>query len=518
MIKEKIELNGFGGRKLPIFKGHCKITLHNCRNGKNEVIEGDNIVTNAVRDLFARNYLGAVDYSKLMPLWSKWFGGILVFEQAHTLNADNYFCKPDNENHLFAHAGNAAIDAEHDDDLTRGNPVTPAFTFSDNAVKQVWEWGTTRANVPDGRYIRSLALTHSDTGNAGLGLNTYAFQNYEPLEIINGSALGVARSEIPNDDNIYAKYDDNRGICFMIGDAGEYTSDHAVFETNKITVQVKRFPFRKTGLYDLYDVPSLAGSASLFVTRTITTGITFYCNPAFYFDQTNKRLWLFSNITGTNQAFSKNTIYYTIIDLSDLSNVTEYAHGTIISDANDLAPVSLFKNTIGIFNDGSYWYFPTGSNGSYEGAPYIDCTGYKKINVTNNADQSVLSFGSHQIKFTSPIGSAGMLFSNGGTQGDTNGRVMNGSSGFVCKNPLTSWAGSYGGSRETSSIVYATPNEISSFAMCIGNGAQYHTIPRYIVANKLVNTTLFNLPTPVQKTSSQSMTIEYTISEVSGNE
>ena len=39
-------------------------------------------------------------------------------------------------------------------------------------------------------------------------------------------------------------------------------------------------------------------------------------------------------------------------------------------------------------------------------------------------------------------------------------------------------------------------------------------MPRYILANKLVNTSKFNLSTAVQKSSTNNMTVEYTLTEV----
>lgn len=521
MIKDTHHLQGFNTPKLPKFKGHVKLTLHNCKNGKNEIIEADNLVTNAIYDIFASNWLGAVDYSKLMPIWSKWFSGILVSEQEHTLNANNYFPRSDSQNHIWGHAGTSGIDPEHDDDLTRGNPVSAAFVYGEKTLKQVWEWGTTRANVPDGRYIRSLALTHGDVGNAGLGSNTYAFQNFTPLEVISGAGLTYARGTIPSDDNVYARYDDSHGVCYYIGNSGEYTPSHKAFETNKVTIQIKKFPFNKVGLYDAYSIPSSVGGNSLFVTRTVTTSVTFYCNPAYYFDETNKRLWLFTNITSTSMAFSKTTINYTVIDLSDLSSVSEYAHGTIISDASDLAPLSIATSTIGIVNDGTYWYFPIGTIGSWEGSSFIDCSGYKKIAVSNTADQTTLSFLTSQTRYSSAMCGGGLLISAGSTSNDETigGRVMNGAVGYSCKNSIDPWAGNYGSNSFYSSLVFSHPTKISSFVMPIGNHFNDSiTIPRWIVANKMVNTTLFNLPTPVQKTGSQSMTVEYTLTEVDPNE
>ena len=68
MVRDYKRTEEFGMPKLPQLKGHVKLTLHNCKNGKNEIIEGENIVTNAVRDIFLNNSMGGVDYSMLLDL------------------------------------------------------------------------------------------------------------------------------------------------------------------------------------------------------------------------------------------------------------------------------------------------------------------------------------------------------------------------------------------------------------------------------------------------------------------
>jgi hypothetical protein len=141
MIKDTYRLNGFNSVKLPKLKGHVKLTLHNCKNGKNEVYEGDNIITNAVRDIFANNYLGAIDYSKTMPLWSNWYGGILCYENAFAVDSqtglpdpDDYFPQGDDVNPVTAHAG-ATVPQDFADDLKRGMPNTAGQVFADGCPR-----------------------------------------------------------------------------------------------------------------------------------------------------------------------------------------------------------------------------------------------------------------------------------------------------------------------------------------------------------------------------------------------
>ena len=522
MIKDKYELTNFTKVKMPKFKGHIKITLHNCRTGKNEVYEGENIVTNAVRDILGANYLGAVDYSKIFPLWSRWYGGVLLYQNPHptvevggeqVLNPDNYYPQADNVNHLVAHAGGTTIDASHDDDLRRGNPTSAAFVYTENSIKQVWEWGTTHGNGT----ISALSLTHKDTGDAGLGSNTYAFQNFSPLEQIHISSLGIYTTtgkSLINEQTIFERYDDNHGFYFTIGADGEYginNGQNVIFSTNKITVYIKKFPYAKAGLYEVW-TPN-----SDFVSKfTVTSSnITFYVNPSYYFDYENKRLWLFSNATSTS-AFSSSVVNYIVIDCE---SKTEVAHGTITSDTSNLAPLGYTVNagayeyswmvfTTNIIKNGNYFFFPTTSGTS---GVYMRVTGYKKINYVSQSDQTTISFNDRQDIYTQPIYGGDLLISLGMTgKYPTTGRVVNGTVGYTCANG--------GISTGATLMKYSTPYAPSSY--CVDTLGQNNSAAgaRYIFANKMLNTTLYNLSTPIQKSGSQAMTVEYTLTETSGEE
>ena len=126
-------------------------------------------------------------------------------------------------------------------------------------------------------------------------------------------------------------------------------------------------------------------------------------------------------------------------------------------------------------------------------------TGYKKINISNQADQSTITFNSTQNHFLSATKVGGLIVNSG--------RVVNNGVGYTCNQQISE-----------DNRAFQDMNKISFLAMPIGVGNESGTRARYIVANKLVNTSKWNLPTPVQKTASQSMSIEYTISEVSDDE
>ena len=514
MIKDTYRLDGFSSVKLPKLKGHVKLTLHNCRTGKNEVFEGDNIITNAVRDIFANNYLGAINYSKLMPLWSKWYGGILCYQnpfdedpQTDKPYPDDYFPQGDDVNPVTAHAG-STVPQDFADDLKRGMPNTAGQVFADGVVKQAWEWGSTQGNG----VISALALTHKDTGDCGLGASSNAFAGFSPFDLIQGSQLPSSNSGLNNPDNLFSRYDNNHGLFFHIGEEGDfYYGRHTSFETKKLTVYIRRLPYFKAGLYETLH----ADSDYQRVFTVETTGASMFAQPSYFFDIENKYLWVFYNNTSTcgtaqpywwNGTWDNNTVNYFVVDCENEEIIDE---GTIESDTNDLAPLSMpravgagysetdFYVNACIIKEGNYVYLPTGTIvGNWTEYSNYRITGYKKINITNQADQSAITFNTTQNAFLSATKCGGLIINPG--------RVVNGGIGDNCASQFSEI-----------NRAFNDVNKVSFLAMPIGVGNQSGTLPRYLAANKMVNTTKWNLPSSVQKTSSQSMTIEYTLQEVS---
>ena len=511
-VKEKTYLNGFNMVKLPKLKGHIKLTLHNCRTGKNEVVEGDNIITNAVRDIFLNNQLGGIDYSKLLPLWSKWFGGILCYENAHplvggVLDPDDYYPQGDLINPVTAHAGQVSPQ-DLADDRKRGMPNTAGQVFTDGVVKQSWEWGSTQGNGN----ISALSLTHADVGDCGLGSTSNAFGAFSPFDLIQGTQLPASDAGLINKDNLFARYDDNHGLFFTIGDVGDfYYGRHTSFATKKLTVYVRRLPYFKAGLIETLH----ADSDYQRVFTVETSGASMYAQPSYFFDIENKYLWVFYNNTSTcgttggdywwSGTWDNNTVNYFVVDCENEEIIDE---GTIVSSVNDLAPLSMpraigagatetdFYVNACIVKDGNYVYLPTGTiNGYWTDYANYRITGYRKINITNQADQDVIEFNDTQNAFMSAIKAGGLIINSG--------RVVNGGVGYSCVSQLTE-----------SNRAFNDVHKPSFLAMPIGVGNQSGTLPRYLVANKMVNTSKFNLPSTVQKTSNQSMTVEYTLTEV----
>ena len=185
MIHDTLNTQANSSLKIPDLNGEVCIQLFDAKTGKLEQeVKGENIVTNAVKDIFAANYFGLVDYSKLMPIATKLFGGILCFEQTQTANASNYYPPLSSDNTIIAHAGQSTYSSA-EADLTRGNPndgesgVVPASGNTPLGYKLVWQFDTTQGVGT----IRSVSLTHKDFGDWALSGGT----NFNPVQLLGTS-------------------------------------------------------------------------------------------------------------------------------------------------------------------------------------------------------------------------------------------------------------------------------------------------------------------------------------------
>ncbi len=142
--------------------GTTRIELTDVRTGEKEVHEKHNMVTNALRDLFAP--IGMVNsentfFDTMLPYYQKLLGGILLFDKALDEDPDKYFPPAD-----AALIGCGKYDSSTDaGNLYRGsyNSVESELNTAERYVKYVYDYGTTQANGT----IASVCLTHYDGGS-----------------------------------------------------------------------------------------------------------------------------------------------------------------------------------------------------------------------------------------------------------------------------------------------------------------------------------------------------------------
>jgi len=491
MIKESIDSMRISFNKFPKLKGHLKIRLHNPNTWKTEIIESENMVTNAVRDIMSSNLCGVLNYTDLTPLFEKLFGGVICFGGQSGLDvssefaADDYFIPEDDSYPVIAHAGQTSWTSQ-DDDVKRGNPLANAMQIADGAVTLAWEWGGS-AGIG---VIKSLGLTHSDVGDAGTGSTSNAFKQMVPFIPSTNSTLTFSRGNAgwggvnASDYNIPAFVIDEHGFYFKTTNA-----------TKKLTIIRYPVVYTKAGIAS----PLMKGDPGIFDSKEITLSIGANFNglaPAFWFDEVNRKLWIFYNTSASA------TVYCEEINLSNWESITHTNHDFTLSDA----VVGPFANyvplQITVYN--GYAYLPRYDNKNF----------VYKVRLASVADTSVLSMASNnQYKWCSAFTPDASKIN-----GNNKGRIL-ASTNYVINNGTVYEcnSGNVGGGYVGSGTYrYSMPfTEIRSGLSRLGGAFDYNlTRPFAVCISKFYLATKCNLPTPVEKTASQNMNITYTLTEV----
>lgn len=139
--------------------GHTKIILRDISGGE-KVIEKDNLVTNALYDLFKCDYDGLLNVPALLPL-RKLFGGIYCFHDPITENAGAYYPPCESANALTAHAGQ---DSHSTASPYRGNPNGALSQEITGGYRFVYDFSTSQGNGT----ISAVCMTSSNAGDVGL--------------------------------------------------------------------------------------------------------------------------------------------------------------------------------------------------------------------------------------------------------------------------------------------------------------------------------------------------------------
>lgn len=478
IISDRFKALDYKGREFPLLKGDVKITLKNLHNGKTEVIEGHNAPTNALADIFSGNFGGLLNYNSFSDLFESYLGGVLVFASALDPTVPNNYGIPDeNTNSLTAHAGRIPL-IDQADDIKRGNPDTTGTVKTANSTKLVWEWGTSAGNGT----IASLGLTHSEVGSYGVGFNSVAQKLLNPFENI-----GSVSKTFNYGDNAAAVLGINGNIAYNFYFVNDTTVD--IFKT---PINNTKFKLQGTAL-----TPLTAYTTKITATLSNSYAMDDKGGCYYYFDFANNKLILFGVPTSGGT-----TLYRDDIDLDN---------GTVTHTSITVTGAKLWKFTVkgGLGQDYRYFTVPVKAivhNG------YLYVYGITsdsrisdkmyKINLSNYADISEVDTTAYS-DFTNISGGSG--YSRiGGKVTTLGGLIVNDS--FIINNDKA-----FGTNQNN--ISYTTylnfANEgISSPVFGCNTSANAISVCKAYLATK------YNLDNPVTKTSAQSLTVEYTLTEV----
>ena len=177
-----------------MLKGNTKIELTNIHTGKKEVIEKHNLITNHLKNTL--EWLHAWGFttdnssklqSRQFPVYDKCMGGIILFGNTLTENADNVMLPMVEEDDVVGYASNNVNTTEN---KKRGSRNITESEKVSNGYKMVWDFGTSQANG----VISAVALTDayacarsgifSDICNKCGGKRKSFPSNVEPRKIV----------------------------------------------------------------------------------------------------------------------------------------------------------------------------------------------------------------------------------------------------------------------------------------------------------------------------------------------
>ena len=465
-LAEKIVRAYQNNEPMPL-KGHTKITLTDIHTGNQEVIEKDNMVTNAVADILAKNWCGLANFSTLLPL-KNLFSGVICFEGEITEDADGYTPPNDGDCEQVCHAGDEAHTTA---EAVRGQPNIAEQVVTDTSIKQVWDFSTSVQGE-----IRTVCLVPGTFGN--MGTKPYT-TTYSPIK-----GFGDDRSSNPSwGENTSKQYP------FTIASDGKTCK----------TVYADGTTFKEyTMRHDFFAFGIMRGSSDWQdVSNRTATIESFNDNKSFIFDDDSN--YYIGKVTGA-----------TTLQLETISKVDM----TVTTSTLTFTGVSLYTGNLGGSKnkemrvwafDGTYLYLPNGDGNKFYG-----------LNISNTSDvlEMTETITIHKGQFSENL-SGGQQFMTPIALGEKfvigDNYVLNNGHAYQTAQ-VTAVLGNTG---------YAQNNRWLD-AIRMGSATYGHAYTSYssgtagqgCILNSMMLTTINVLDSVVNKTSSTTMKIEYTLTEV----
>lgn len=271
-----------------MIKGHTKIELMDVHTGKKEVVEHDNMITNAVHDLCNPPFpllpsglqVPAIYYNK--PLIESLFGGIMLWED--TLNEDA-------SDYVFPHGvgctGYACDKANSGVNNMMGTYNASESGYQpDGSHKKVWDFSTAQANG----IISSLSLVPTMTGNMGWGVTEYDSSLVEQRKGYINTGINDDSKLHYSDRVLYVK----DGYVYTIKQFNlYYDSNHQNLHISrnggKLIIQKYLIPSKQISLFANYNYPKFVEEFEVqlpsdFV-ASISTSSSYYYGMCMYDDR-----------------------------------------------------------------------------------------------------------------------------------------------------------------------------------------------------------------------------------------
>ena len=476
-------------------KGRATIELVNA-DGTNEFVKHDNMVTNALADLF-RSYRGeVVPGLKLSSLdddfVKNFFGGILLFNEKLNTDADDYMIPTTKVTGFAGQTSYSGLD------VARGScNDTESGLQPDGSYKLVWDFSTAQSNGS----IQSVALCPKIMGEIGVSdtiqnserkaYNDLAFFADNPYNsngyLLTNSGSGLYTAGVFNS---YLR------IVAVIGDFA-YAIDNSFTDVYKsLVLKLYRFNigFKKIGL------SSKIGRAtyidSIDITLPAEMKSVMQKGLSFTYDAEKNVLIAFG--LGTYNVTTKQGIVYCEINLSDYSVVQKSFANTTPYSIEGTGTTSGDVDVLYVYIDETHIYV----------IAKVQLVGYYMyiIDRNDNTNINVVTYAGEALvcKIIIPMyrNKNVFVFAINSSSGNYEIYVVDKKTGVAKKT----------NSKDFGRV--CSPLRI--------NDAVFAKLDGYlgyrIVMNPFILTTKNNLDETITKTSSQTMKITYTLTEVAEGE
>ena len=292
-------------------KGTTRIELTNVKTGEKEVIEKDNLVTNAVASILGENpfawqlkssYASNQFAGNMLPLCPNLFGGILLYENSIPEEVNRLYAQPDNP--LVGYSSNNVNDKT---DTMRGsmNLNESGVLESNDGYRYVFDFTTSQANGT----ISSVGLTSKWGGIAGYG--SMDFRNTQSPNI---------RYEHGAVDSLFAyayhtllHYNPDTGVATSV-----YVSGMGTITVTRIRLHTQMW--KLTGTLELLDKTQIVDTQ---IIETATFAKTASSKALLYHNFCNGGdgyIWGFEHANGEEgNSSGKATINWIKIKIDDMS-------------------------------------------------------------------------------------------------------------------------------------------------------------------------------------------------------
>lgn len=460
--------------------GNMVIELTDEITGEVEVVEEDNMVTNAVNNIFGLNpmgvfYMSAGTYDtpivmndNLLPICPHTIGGILLFSQAIDENVDNIYLSS-----AVLPVAYASNDVNATANTKRGSLNLTESKALDNGYKFVWEFTPSQGNGT----IAAVGLTSALGGANAYGSEADSTTGY--LEIKRCKLDGLSlEEELPLFKSV--EMDFEKGFLWSLA-----------FDSASVVVYKHRLPVFDIGLNEKLDDSTLTLLEEKAIPCSTFKFQGSYTPYGNFMDGFNGYWYGFSNNSGNSSGDA--TVLWVKIKKSDYSKEEgswTLSNAHLLSVGSMKADSSYPQRVICSVVRNGYLYVPA-----------YDKTGIYKINTANSTDVTLIDFG-----FTSelkPMGGSGSCENYLVLIGDL---IIGYDFMVTIKDevmPIYGCAKFY----ELATPLYQYKQFLTGFSASYGN--EYHIT--WLLMPYLA--TINNLSSAVVKTTDKTMKITYTLKE-----